>query len=455
VGSGNTPGRRSPSCVQRAFSFGWSAPGRYASSSGEIGGQFVGSGQYRASYAEVLPTPATLDDPLTASGTLALVKTAKTGGPLLGWFNSATSFGWRTPDFLGLRLIAAGGSGYNVVAEYGTSDVFAGAANPSGKLKRGRSYPWTLSYSPTGGDFGTGLLSFTIGGFSSQRSIIPPHRLDRARFDRFGIINGQYDAPSPTVYIGDLVIGGVAVDLSHDPGWEAIDTNLAGAPDCRVSGRQDFGYSPTTSFAGGDPGEIGGMVWRVDRKASWYADRVGPLGPGDTLFAEDRIVLENAWTDSDLLIGWFDSQARTPPRARFSSGIIGADVGADSKWGYRFFPVFSSDRRTGATYGDDENAPMLTPFRTPLRFWICYEPAAGPLLNATITVGIQNAHELQPATETTLPIRPDERGTGAVFDRFGIRSVEVGGLSAKVFLDDLRYTTGSGDVAPPDRCESG
>lgn len=41
-----------------------------------------------------------------------------------------------------------------------------------------------------------------------------------------------------------------------------------------------------------------------------------------------------------------------------------------------------------------------------------------------------------------ITLTPEARKQNAVFDRFGLAVYEGGGQWSKVFLDDLRYTTG-------------
>ena len=115
-----------PSTGQAAasFSFGWVPPGR-TFLAGAIGGTFARSTGVRAYYAKPLDVTKSLDDALTASGTIRIEKTGGGGGVLLGWFNSATSFDWRTPDFLGLRL-----DGVKLYLEYGTKDTFSHFVGP-------------------------------------------------------------------------------------------------------------------------------------------------------------------------------------------------------------------------------------------------------------------------------------------------------------------------------------
>src|SRR5258708_31281030 len=76
-------------------------------------------------------------------------------------------------------------------------------------------------------------------------------------------------------------------NFARDPGWEEINNRvIIERPRTAV---QDFGFSPTTSFAGGKPGEIGGKVTRTSRLA-YYAAKL----PTRTL--NDRFSASGAFT---------------------------------------------------------------------------------------------------------------------------------------------------------------
>ncbi len=40
-----------------------------------------------------------------------------------------------------------------------------------------------------------------------------------------------------------------------------------------------------------------------------------------------------------------------------------------------------------------------------------------------------------------MQLRPEDRKTGATFDRFGLFNFQEGGLFVEICLDDLKYTT--------------
>src|ERR1043166_9327270 len=52
---------RKPACINREFKFGWLPPGKLWPT-GAVGGTFERATDYRAYYAQGLPSPKTLDD---------------------------------------------------------------------------------------------------------------------------------------------------------------------------------------------------------------------------------------------------------------------------------------------------------------------------------------------------------------------------------------------------------
>ncbi len=447
-------------CAKRSFSFGWSGTTLASSTPGEIGGKIERSSLYRAYYAERLPAVRSLDDSLTVTGTIRVPK-PNGGGALLGWFDAATSYDWRTPDFLGLRVNGVG-SKARLSAEYGTANTFAAPdlGDPGVGLEPRRRYAFTLEYEPDQGDFGTGLLRLTVvppGGApaSTEISIVPAHRADGATFDHFGLLNVQLDGRPMTVYVGNLAVDGTPVDLTSAPPWDSENTNLSNAVDCRIHDRQDFGYS-STSFAGSAAGEIGGLVWRsTKRRTAYYADPTSTLTLQDSLYAEGLIDLESAAPDSDLFIGWF---SRSSTLASSSSGtpanLVAAQLGGPSAWGFRLFPAYHTSGKLRGSLPNSamSTAPMLTPKHHPWEWWVCYQPNADSAGNGRLTVGLADPTGARPVSSTAITVPPEAKTADAQLDRFGIRNLETGGHDVVVYLDELRYTVGPGDAGPGDRC---
>ena len=451
-GHANQPGG-ALKCSRRSFKFGWIAPSR-TSPVGAVGGTLSRATAVRAYYAKILDAPKTLADPLSVSGTLRVEK-AGGGGLLFGWFNSATSFDWRTPDFLGLRV-----DGKKLYIEYGTTNTFTDFAGPA-MLNSKRDDVWTFDYLPEGGESGTGLLRLTIGKAIVELPVRPSHRADGATFDRFGLLNSQIDGPDLTARISSLSLDGQQVDLLTSPDWEGSNNQTSGIRDCVVHNQQSFGYSAETQFAGGEPGEIGGTAWRVERKKGYYADPITPVGFGDTLYAEGDLGLEAASSEADVFIGWFNGLEKRRG-TDFQPNIVAMQLGGPSEWGTRLFPIYHSTGTVGGTYAPliesfdrFEDAPLVSPKHRARHFWICYRPPATALGNGKLTVGLTDPQDLIADTHVSINVQQTAVSEGAVLDRFGIRDLEKGGHSVSFYLDNLRYTSAPGDSGPSERCPPG
>src|SRR5207249_4262222 len=83
----------------------------------------------------------------------------------------------------------------------------------------------------------------------------------------------------------NLAAGVRTEHFARDPGWEGHN-NRASTPASRTV-RQDFGYSPT-SHAGGEPGEMGGLITPAAEPA-YYAKRIAPKGFKDELNASGTL----------------------------------------------------------------------------------------------------------------------------------------------------------------------
>jgi hypothetical protein len=84
---------------------------------GEVGGSIYKHPSL-ASYAKPIPVK-TLDDRLSASGTLFLRESDVSSAIMVGWFHSSESRGWRTRNALAFRLFGTKGYG-RFTFEYGT-----------------------------------------------------------------------------------------------------------------------------------------------------------------------------------------------------------------------------------------------------------------------------------------------------------------------------------------------
>jgi Big-like domain-containing protein len=466
VGIDNRPTTGSPACSSRHFDFGWSDTANAGGPAGEIGGSLERSSRYRAYYAVKLPRSASLDDPLAAAGRLTV--DGPSGGALMfGWFNSSSSVDFRAPDSFGLRL-AASSAGWRALVDLGTTDNLAtGIGDPSLTFGYDQVYDWSLTYDPRGGAQRVGLINLKVGGRTATRSLTPALRADGATFDHFGFMDVMIDGSSLKAYVDNLTLGDQRFDFTADPGWDGLN-NRASVLDCWIHGRDDYGFGQT-SFAGGQTGEIGGVIWRSDSqvaglnaRVSSYADQLGDLTTNDRLYAEGSIVVQHASTDGDLFVGWFNANSRI---SRFTSAagktaytrpnnMLGATLGGPSEFGLRFTPYYvSRDPQQASLFSEYASGPSLAARGEVRRFWICYRPNADAAGDAVLTTGLSGVPSLGLPEARSDQVIPRARiEAGVSLNRFGIRNFQTGGHDMVVYLDDLRYTAASGDTGPAGRC---
>ena len=324
--------------------FGFSITHFAGKAAGEMGGSIQRS-TTPASYAVKIPV-TTLDDNLTASGSVAITASQNSAGFIFGFFNSQQPGGSGRPigtlgmefDFeasggrLALRLITAANKSCDTFITPFISGP--GGYRPTPIKNDGTRYHWTLGYDPRVNG-GHGQFTFSLRSddhpveaidakltkaaqeetrrrfphTTTFRVDLPPGmRKEGAAFDRFGIINNMKSGGAVTVFFDDLQYNGRTQDFSADPGW-AGSGNRETFADHEVFGAHDFGYSAKTSQAGGTAGEVGGSLWRCGNFA-YYADRVGPFSLEQRLEARGKVKLLTAGPDSDIALGWFSSAAK-------------------------------------------------------------------------------------------------------------------------------------------------
>src|SRR5262245_62077278 len=88
-------------------------------------------------------------------------------------------------------------------------------------------------------------------------------------------------------------------NFDKDPGWDG-KTNRAITPETI---RQDFGWSATTTNAGGSAGEIGGLIGPAAEPA-FYAKKIQPRTFNDVLTASGTLMVERG--GGHTLIGFFN-----------------------------------------------------------------------------------------------------------------------------------------------------
>jgi hypothetical protein len=418
--------------------FGYSRSDHAGGEVGEIGGHVQRS--FRpATYAAAIPVK-TLDDQLTASGRFAVTACEGGSGMLFGWHNQ-TSQGWRTPNSLAMRIDGES-SHYRIFFEYGTrnwktggGDTFEGAyqttTTPLFKAD-GSSHEWSLVYDPAGAD-GLGEITYTLDGEVYTAALEPGHKEDGATFDRFGIFNQQITGDGMELYFDDLVVDGQSYDFSSDPGWTAMG-NRGEQVDMVRRPIHDFGHRET-NYAGGEPGEIGGYVWRIEKtnpeQTLAYGAPIGRLTLNDRLHASGRVCLRTASVDSAVLIGWYNewTPVGTPP-----ANFVGILLEGPSRIGHYFRPAYGNAEGTGDAAG---SGPIIHPDGAAHEWTLDYDPTAnGGLGSIAVTLDGDPVSIDMPEGV--------KKGYGS-FSHFGVLSWNHGGHFVEVYLDDLSFTEGAQD----------
>jgi hypothetical protein len=447
--------------------FGYSSTNFAGKAKGEIGGEITRAS--KPAYYGVKITPKTLNDKLSASGTFAVTECHGAASVCFGWFSVegrgaagrpmnalALEFaGERNGPRLTVRLTAASNRavGQKVTPFINDRKVVKGPGNRDFDAVQpdGTRYTWTLDYEPTANG-GNGRIEFVINGNAAKHqpwegkplviNIPAEVRQEGATFDHFGLLNGLKPGGMMKVYFDDLVYDGVSQDFSRDPRWDEI-ANRDTHEEREGNSVHDFGFSATTTFAGGSPGEIGGILWRGGDYA-YYADRLGPLSLDHRLEASGKVSLEAGPSDSTIYLGWFNSAERenSPVQA---GDFLGITVGGPSQVGHYFLPSYATTKSTPIQFagkkGHPENValepskgPVLIPQRS-YAWTFVYDPKAEDGRGTiTATLGSESI---------TFPLKKGDKEKGAKFDRFGLFTKHHGGNFLKIYFDDLNYTSAS------------
>ena len=413
---------------------------------GEIGGELQRAFE-KAYYAMPIPE-ATLHDRLEASGKFSVPFADSSSGIMFGWFNK-DSKGWRTPNSLAIR-VDGNSAKYWVFYEYGTrkwgtggGGAFEGERYQTTPTKPfpadGGVHEWSLVYDPEAND-GLGMVTFTIDGKTWKPILLPPgHKTEGAVFDRFGLFNVQIAGERMEIYFDDVTLNGRRLEFNEDPRWEAFETG-AEYEERVVRPFHDFGFSDT-SHAGGEPGEIGGIIFR-DEQPAYYATEIEKRTLDDELFASGRIAFLAAGSDSGMHIGWFNSASkRNQTRSEHEEPLkntLGITLEGPSRVGHYFRARYSNSQGDGAAPTEDPAAgrerPVILPDGKAHEWTLRYDPA-GAGGNGRITV-------LLDGEKHTLDLQPEHRQAGATFDRFGLFNLQAGGHHVHVYLDDVQLGGG-------------
>ena len=223
--------------------------------------------------------------------------------------------------------------------------------------------------------------------------------------------------------------------FDRDPGWDCWRRRQVLGEQPVV--REHFGYSPT-SFAGSEPGEIGGRVQRSIEPA-YYAKRISPRTLKSKLSASGVLALTQSESSSGASFGWFNHR-----RLGFRTVNSIAFRLDGENWGARLHV----DYCTGTWKAVGLNTGIrVKPDGKPHKWTLSYDPDAdGGDGAVTFTLD-----DLPPQV---LKLAVGHKAEGAVFDRFGLFNQQIPGNSLTVYLDDVSLDGKTERFASDPRWES-
>jgi hypothetical protein len=198
--------------VRPRFDFGYT-PTRHAGglAAGELGG-LVFRGDCRekhrlAAYGDRIAN-LTLDQPLKASGRVALRRAVSDSTVLIGFYNSKDSVQVNPSQssgfprsFLGVAVEGPSREGFLVYPAYRVGDG-QGYANGNDRphiLPDGKPHQWSFEYDPK-----AGRMTVTLDRKPVLLNVEPKARAAGVKFDRFGLVTTWIDGNAQRIYFDDL-----------------------------------------------------------------------------------------------------------------------------------------------------------------------------------------------------------------------------------------------------------
>jgi hypothetical protein len=203
--------------VRPWFDFGFSDT-NYAGgkAQGELGGQIF-RGDCRdpgrmACYGDRVER-LTLDQPLKASGKIAMTRGVTDSTTLFGFYHSHDSMRKNesqsdgVPEsVIGIHIEGPSSEGfkfYPVLHAKGCGSTFGQVREFSTIYPDGKSHDWSLEYDPKGAG-GKGQVVVTLDGKSGVFDLREGDKAGGTTFDRFGIVTSWIDGNSQNVYLDDI-----------------------------------------------------------------------------------------------------------------------------------------------------------------------------------------------------------------------------------------------------------
>jgi hypothetical protein len=230
--------------------------------------------------------------------------------------------------------------------------------------------------------------------------------------------------------------------FDQDPGWEGVN-NRAREPGPRTV-KQDFGYSASTSHAGGTPGEVGGLITPAAEPA-YYAKTIAAGSFEARLRASGKVLCKGP--RAHVLIGFFNADTlnewRTPNTIALRLAVRGDRVFAFVEYATARWRAGGDSPRPFPTARDPKDGrerPRGFPAGKAYDWSLEYDPKGDGGRGAiTATFGGETA---------VCHLGPGHRGDGAAFNRFGLLTVmKHADDPGEVWLDDVTVNGDTEDFA--------
>ncbi len=229
-------------------------------------------------------------------------------------------------------------------------------------------------------------------------------------------------------------------NFDSDPMWDGYENSLFDGTDVI----QDFGYSSDTNFAGGAPGEVGGLI-RRDR--AFYADNVGALDPATTPLTMSGTASfgSAAGYQGNAIIGWFDKFGELLWESRSGIDLIGF-VTDETEY---IEVKFKGRNRDAAVVtnaaGQTIKEVGLIDSGTPFTYDVAWDPFGGihgtGSLTGTFDVSVNGT--VSTWTGWIDNIGDIEKDRLPLFNRYGVLALynpASGPNTVDFFIDDISYT---------------
>ncbi len=237
--------------------------------------------------------------------------------------------------------------------------------------------------------------------------------------------------------------------FDHDPAWEGHNNRVEAKAAKDV--HQDFGYSGATHFAGKEPGEIGGTIFRGGRVSS-YADQIPARTLQDPLSASGTFAITRTDGSSGIFLGWFKAD-QTEPGRQNSLGLHFAGQGGGARITLQLVTAANQACGTKITpWTVDKNIPKGEAGRkvrppevrndgTRYTWKLDYDPEAnGGNGQMSFTIhGNAEKHDAWEDKVHTVDLPKGYKDQGTTFNRFGLMNSIKAGNAMTFYLDDLEH----------------